>query len=273
MIGPGAPHGEGPMASDSSALRSRRALLTAAAGSAAAVVASAALPLGVAAAPTAMSTEQDNPSAADTSITDSGADSTAFTAKATGTGAGFGLQGTSLGGGGVVGWSVSDPTSYWPSFDPAFTQYAGVFGSAPAYPEPDFLATGVWGDSPDIGVYGSGTYGALGFGAIGVWGEANTNPGSIGVHAFAPTTGQTALKVTGKVSFSRSGRTNIASGKSSIVISLAGVAANSRVFAVLASNRSGRYVRAVVPAAGKFTVYLNTTVTSTTVVTWFVLDY
>ena len=51
------------------------------------------------------------------------------------------------------------------------------------------------------------------------------------------------------------------------------MATNSRVFAVLASNRSGRYVRAVVPAAGKFTIYLNTTVTSTTVVTWFVLDY
>ena len=75
------------------------------------------------------------------------------------------------------------------------------------------------------------------------------------------------------MSFSRSGRTNIASGQSQLVINLAGVATNSRVFAVLAANRSGRYVRAVVPAAGKFTIYLNTTVTSTTVVTWFVLDY
>ncbi len=57
------------------------------------------------------------------------------------------------------------------------------------------------------------------------------------------------------------------------MISLAGVASNSRVFAVLASNRSGRYVRAVVPTTNSFTIYLNTTVTSTTVVTWFVLDY
>ena len=45
------------MTIDSSAPRSRRALLAAAAGSVAAVVASAVLPLGVAAASTAMMTE------------------------------------------------------------------------------------------------------------------------------------------------------------------------------------------------------------------------
>jgi hypothetical protein len=41
---------------------------------------------------------------------------------------------------------------------------------------------------------------------------------------------------------------------------------------VLRSNRSGRYVRAVVPTAGSFTIYLNTTVTSSTYVVWFVLN-
>ena len=261
------------MTIDSSAPRSRRALLAAAAGSVAAVAASAALPLGVAAAPTAMQTETNNTSSADTSVTDSGAGSTAFTGNATGTGAGYGVLGTSLGAAGVLGWSVSPPTSYWPEFDPADTQYTGVFGSAPASTNPDFQATAVWGDSPEVGVYGTGTWGVAGFGGIGVEGDANSQPGSVGVWAYAPTNAQTALKVTGKVSFSRSGRTNIASGKSSIVISLSGVASNSRVFAVLASNRSGRYVRAVVPTTNSFTIYLNTTVTSTTVVTWFVLDY
>ena len=47
---------------------------------------------------------------------------------------------------------------------------------------------------------------------------------------------------------------------------------SSKVFAVLATAESGRWVRAVVPAAGKFTVYLNTTLASRATVAWFVLD-
>ena len=50
------------------------------------------------------------------------------------------------------------------------------------------------------------------------------------------------------------------------------VTSASRIFAVLHSNRSGRYVRAVVPTTGSFTVYLNTTVTSATYVAWFVIN-
>jgi hypothetical protein len=55
-------------------------------------------------------------------------------------------------------------------------------------------------------------------------------------------------------------------------VNLAGVSFSSLVFAVLRSNRSGRYVRAVVPTTGYFTIYLNTTVTSSTYVVWFVLN-
>ena len=260
------------MATDGTALRSRRALLTAAAGSAAALAASAALPLAAAAAPATVMTEQDNPSTANTSITDSGAGSTAFAGKATGTGAGYGVLGTATGAAGVAGWSVSAPTSYWPTFDPAFTQYTGVFGSAPAGDGVNFVGSGVWGDSPDVGVYGSGGLGVNGYGGIGVEGDANSQPGSVGVWAYAPTASQYALKATGKVSFNRAGRTTIGAGKSSVKVTLAGVTTSSRVFAVLASNRSGRYVRAVVPAAGSFTIYLNTTVTSSSAVAFLVLD-
>ena len=53
---------------------------------------------------------------------------------------------------------------------------------------------------------------------------------------------------------------------------MAGVTSTSKVFAVLNSNRSGRYVRAVVPATGKFTIYLNTSVSSSTYVAYFVFD-
>jgi hypothetical protein len=260
------------MASDPNALRSRRAILAAAAGSAAAVVASAALPIGAAAAATNMQTETANTSTADTSLTDSGTDSNAFVANSTGTGAGYGLLGTAAGASGVVGWSVSPPTSYWATFVPSVTKWTGVFGSAPGATDPNFVGTGVWGDSPDVGVYGSGTWGVQGFGAVGVEGDANSNPGSIGVLATAPGTAQTALRVAGKVSFSRSGRKSMSSGKSTLTISLAGVTTGSKVFAVLATSESGRYVRAVVPASGSFKVYLNTTLTSSAVVAWFVLD-
>jgi hypothetical protein len=258
------------MAVDSMTPRSRRALLTAAAGAAGALAAQAALPLTAAAAPSGMMTEQDNPTVATTSITDSGTDSTAFASHATGTGSGYGVEATSTGGGGLVGWSVSPPDAGW--FLPAHTKYTGVFGSAPESLEEGYAGTGVWGDSPDTGVYGSGSWGVVGYGGVGVEGDANDAAGSIGVWAWARTNAQVALKVTGKVSLSRSGRKSMRSGTASKTIYLAGVTTSSKVFAILASSESGRWVRAAVPAAGKFTVYLNTKLSSSAVVSWFVLD-
>ena len=66
------------MALDTTAPRSRRSLLTAAAGGAAALAASAAAPLGVAAAATNIQTETANSSAAETSLADSGDRTIAF---------------------------------------------------------------------------------------------------------------------------------------------------------------------------------------------------
>ena len=260
------------MASEMDALRSRRAVLAAAAGGAAALAASAAIPLTAAAAPVNMQTEQDNPTVAPTSVTNSAADSTAFEGHATGTGTGYGLEGTSLGAAGVFAWSVSDPSTYWdPPFDAAVTNYTGVFGSAPQAAIDTAVGTGVWGDSPDVGVYGSGSVGVEGYGGWGVAGFANTSVGSVGVYAQADQPSR-ALYVDGKVHFTRSGRSTIGAGRSSITVNLAGTSSGSRVFAVLHSNRAGRYVRAVVPTTGRFTIYLNTTVTSATYVAWFVLD-
>jgi hypothetical protein len=250
--------------------RSRRALLAAAAGAAGALAANAVMPLTAAAAPTNLLTEQPNPTVATTSVIDSGADSNAFESHATGTGVGYGLLGTSLDAGGVVGWSVSEPDPTW--FEAAFTAYTGVFGSAPAYIDSSQSATGVWGDSPDIGVLGTGGNGVVGYGYVGVEGDANSVAGSIGVWAWAPSTAQVALRVTGKVSLSRSGRKAMSSGSSSALIYLGGVTTTSKVFAVLATSESGRWVRAVVPAAGRFRIYLNTTLSSSAVVSWFVLD-
>jgi hypothetical protein len=229
------------------------------------------MPLSVAAAATNMQTETANTSGADTSLTDNGADSTAFAANATGTGKGYGLAGTALGAAGVFGWSVSAPAWSPTPFDPAFTQYTGVFGSAPAGTG-NFVGSGVWGDSPDTGVFGSGGTGVEGYGYYAVAGYANGIAGSVGVYAQAPNASSVALSVNGKAHFSRSGRATIKAGQAGIKIYLAGVSSGSKIFAVLQSNRSGRWVRAVVPTTGAFTIYLNTTVTSGTYVGWFILD-
>lgn len=249
--------------------RSRRAILTAAAASAAAVAASAILPrVASAHDPDDVALNLPNATTATTSITNATADNDALSGNAAGFG--FGLLGTSAAGGGIVGWSVRAPDVSL--FPPSALAVTGIFGSAPAGDGVTTVGTGVWGDSPDIGLYGSGSTGVYGYGGIGVEGDANAVPGSVGVRAWAPSTAQLALKVTGKVQFSRSGRQAMSTGKSSVVKTLAGVTSTSKVFAVLATSESGRYVRAVVPAAGKFTIYLNTTLTSSAVVSWFVLD-
>jgi hypothetical protein len=286
-IGPIA-HFGGTMDSELAAPRSRRALLTAAAAAGGALVASAALPMA------AMAHDiddvqkgVDNPTTATTTITDSGNVSTAFAGHATGaadvvTGAaGAGLEGTSALGAGVFAWSINAP-SLVP--DASVLSHTGVYGFSPAGDGITTFGAGVWGDSEDAGVYGSGTYGVIGNGAIGVIGETNASDnglgvvgdasgsaGGIGVLAFGDA-GSTALHAEGKVHFSRSGRVAMSSGHSSKAVTLVGGTGGSKVFAVLATTETGRWVRAVVPATGKFTIYLNTTLSTAAVVSWFVLD-
>ena len=149
-------------------------------------------------------------------------------------------------GAGLVGWSVAAPGD---PFVPDFTAYTGVFGSAPTAPiETGTFGAGVWGDSEDTGVYGSGDTGVQGFGAsagvygyggIGVVGESATT--SAGVLALGQSATDLALEVQGKVKFSRSGRATLGSGKSSIKVTLAGVSSGSRV---------SRSCTAIAPVAG-----------------------
>ncbi len=257
------------MASDANAPRSRRALLTAAAGGAAAMAASAAMPLTAAAAPTAMQTETANTAVALTSLTQTAAGAVAFKVRTTNPDAAALLA------------STGDETGIETD-----TGYTGVYAWAPEapFPVPDpgiqYEGAGVWGDSPDDGVVGTGGLsgvigigggaGVVGLGDDGVVGVGG--PTGAGVRAFGDTSTSVALAVTGKVTFSRSSRTTIPAGRSSIKITLAGVTSASRVFAVLHTNRTGRYVRAVVPTTGSFTIYLNTTVPGSTHVAWFVIN-
>jgi hypothetical protein len=251
------------MASDGTTPRSRRALLAAAAGAAGALAAQAALPLAAAAAPANLQTESDNPTTAQTSVTQGAGGSISFKGRTVNTD--FAA---------IVG-STGDEVDM--STDTGFT---GVFGYASG-DEVDFLGSGVWGQSPDTGVVGTGDTGVLGLGTVGVWAQGFGGPGMVAdsfdstqpaVLARGSSSSDPALQVSGKVKFSRSGRQSVSSGKSSYAKSLAGMTTSSKVFAVLATSESGRYIRAVVPATGKFTVYFNTALSSSAVFSWFVLD-
>ena len=247
------------MAVDPDATRSRRALLTAAAGTAAALAASAAMPLGVAAHDTDdVQKGTDNPTTATTSISNTNGNTS------------YGFQATSTGGAGVVAWSVTAPdaTEFDPTTDSAYT---GVFGYAPAGPDADHVGVGVWGESPDYGLIGTGAIGVSGYGLYGVIG-ASDDPSGAGVQAYGATDAALALDVHGKVRFNRSGRATVKKNASSVKVSLAGVTTSSRVFAVCFSNRSGRWVRAAVPTTGSFTIYMNAKVSASTYVSWMVLN-
>jgi len=149
----------------------------------------------------------------------------------------------------------------------------GVYGSSST-------GDGVYGVSgSESGVYGSGFFGVYGYpgsaGGAGVLGQADPTdvglygwtgdpkvgpgvpPVGVGVYAAAQTTALTALAVSGKVKFSRSGRKAMTSKLVSINVPLAGVTKASYVIATLQTSVTGCYVRAVVPATGSFTIYLS----------------
>jgi hypothetical protein len=142
----------------------------------------------------------------------------------------------------------------------------------------DFTGTGVQGVATTLDGENFGVYGATGSPiGVGVYGQANSGTGMkavtiSGTALHASATSGTALRVDGKVHLSRSGRATIAKGAASKVVVVAGVTTSSKVFAVLAASRTGRYVRAVVPSSGYFTIRLNDKVSSKTSVSWFVLD-
>jgi hypothetical protein len=197
---------------------------------------------------------------------------------------GVGVEGiASAAGTGVYGLSGSATSAA------SDTSRTGVYGFSPTN-SATVPAAGVWGDSVEgYGVFGSGDVGVWGDGGFGIAGTSGatgvgvfgrivgsgTPPQAVqgtGVFAGATDLNQLALDVAGKAHFRRSGSTTVSAGTSSKVVSLAGVTGNSLIFAVLRNNKGGVWVRAVVPVANAFTIYLNV-VTSTSVgVAYFVLD-
>ena len=206
-----------------------------------------------------------------------------------------GVHGMSTGAGttgrntGVVGTSGPE-TNAAPN-----TNNTGVYGFA----DTNLDSVGVWGDSPTgYGIYGTGDWGIFASGAsiglyatggsAGVWADVNVAataiyafvgtadapapPTGVALHAAAGSTSQVALSVSGRAMFSRSGRVSVAAAAAQVAVTMAGVTTSSYVIATLQTNRSGVYVAAVVPAAGKFTIYLNKAVTAATVVGYLVIN-
>jgi hypothetical protein len=250
---------------------SRRALLAATAGSAAALAANAIAAPAAALAhdPDDVEKGVDNPTTTTTSITNS----TAGTAQAPT----LAFAGVSTGGTGVHGFSGDSGAT---PDDPL--PGTGVFGSTlgadgvgvTGFGEFTLSMTtvGVFG-SGDNGVIGEGTWGVVGVGHTGVQGLTTADdPGAVAVSAESAEINQYALQALGRVKLSLSGRLLVATGKSSVKVTLAGVTTGTHAFAQLGSRRSGTYIIAVVPTAGSFTVYLNRALTSPAYIHWFVLD-
>ena len=84
---------------------------------------------------------------------------TATPSRRRGTGTGFGLQGSSTGGAGVVGWSIERAR-----LDPADGAFTGIFGWSPAGRLDGQVGVGVVGGSDDWGVFGDGYVGVYGYG-------------------------------------------------------------------------------------------------------------
>jgi len=293
------------MASETSIPRTRRSVLTAALGGAAVVAATQlARPLAVAAAdPNDLVLDQDNPTTVETSVSQGTADTTAFRAIATGFGEG--LLGQSDDGPGVLGTTVGtafagvaglagDTTDS--SYDDVTVSLdAGVYGFSNA----SGVSAGVWGEAGTTGldgVFGSGPYGVEGVGtvggqfsgeSVGLIGMSDAFTGLIAhagtgalptplagtaIIASVSSATQVGIEAHGRVRFpNRSGRAKIGAGKASVTVTVPGMTSGNYAIATLSTNRSGRWVRSVVCAAGKITIYLNLSVSSASYISWLVL--
>jgi hypothetical protein len=286
------------MSIETSAPRSRRAVLAAALGGLGAVIASRI------ATPDAVSANPNDPILVDNPVTGLGTTSLASTganAAFAVTGVGQGVSGATPDGTGLWGAST-DATPIADFTAPGHrTGIVGVTGTGAGianntgevgvygFSDVSGNSTGVWGDTTNgYGLIGSGLVGVYGTGQLGVVGDVSATgtgvygfagssvapipPAGVGVQATAATTAQVALSVTGKARFSRSGRTRILAGRSARRINMAGVTTSSYIIATLQTRRTGVYVHAVVSAAGYFTIYLNKIVSAQTYIGYLVIN-
>ena len=254
------------------ALRSRRALLAAAAGSAAAVVASAALPLTAAAAPATSCPSRTTRSSCDD----------VHQRQRRGR---HRVQRAVRRNGRRIRRRGNEPRRRrhrrlerrrarpMADFVPVHDVHRRLRQSAPASPTSNAVGTGVWGDSPDIGVYGSGGSGVVGFGAIGVEGRPTTRPAASASGPRRGTPSPDRAEGHGQGLVEPVGPHDDAQRRV-----LQDHLPRRRDVVKQGIRRAGDEPRRAGGSArssllpGKFTVYLNTTLISSAVVSWFVLD-
>jgi hypothetical protein len=114
-------------------------------------------------------------------------------------------------------------------------------------------------------------------GGAGVMGVAGLNkPGSTGVLASnGGNASATALKASGKTSFSRSGTLTVSAGTSSATKSPISLTSTSLVLTTIQGNQAGVYVQGVTKVtgtSGSFTIHLNTNTPVNLPVAWFVIN-
>jgi hypothetical protein len=153
----------------------------------------------------------------------------------------------------------------------------GVYGTTGAEGQ-----NGVYGHASNTG--GSGVYGQNDGNGHGVAGRADGGIGTLGdsangIGVWANSQNATALKVSGKAQFSRSGVATVAgtaaAPKKSVKVSLP-LTAHSMMTALLQKYVAGVYVVAAVPnvTGGYFTIYLNKPVsTSVGPIAWMVTEH
>ena len=249
-----------------SLVRSRRALLAGAGGAAAAIAANAALPVS-----RALAVDQPlllnvtNAASANTDVTASIVDNAVLTVEnADGTNGG-GIWGKATAGPGVAGATGTSSSglaglSGDGSGAPSNTGYTGVFGYAESGGV-TATASGVWGVSPDVGVYGTGSTGVAGDGGVSGTGVEGYSQNGYGLY------------VTGKVKLAnRSGRFTASKGATSVVKNLGGIQTSNIVIAVIQTNQGGTWIRAAVAGTNRFTVYFNRALTANAVIGWVVLN-
>jgi hypothetical protein len=193
---------------------------------------------------------------------------------------------------GVFGYSDSGGTGNGVQGEANDSGASGVYGQNKAG------GNGVYGETTSSGT--SGVYGHNAGTGYGVAGRAESGTGTLGdstngtgvaassqngtgldastafgtAAKIGATGGGTALSVTGKSSFSRSGIATVSGGKSSASGSLV-LNAQSMVLATIQGNVAGVYVQGVTIVAGSpgsFTIHLNKATPSALKVAWFVLN-
>jgi hypothetical protein len=134
--------------------------------------------------------------------------------------------------------------------------YAGFFEA------PGSVGYGIYAKGGHFGVNAvGGPTGVYGTGSVsGVEGESASGAGvnghtASGIGVKASANGGIALQVQGRAKFSRSGTVVVGANTSSKTVSLSGTTGNSMILAIAQQN-ANVFVKATVPAAGSFTIYL-----------------